>query len=292
MPRHTTALETTAMLPDRRASRFAHAAIVFALVSSPNVALFARADASAGQITASGDAAARRGGEEVSFAIEHSLDGSTFIPTGVISGKLAVDRNDGRNFRLSAARAMRTPLDAESAAALNALIESDGIYRVRVPANIVSAREGSHVMASLPARCVAAANLADALTLHADDRGNAYGVEYATASGECDVNSDNVVKVKPGMNFRTTVSVRVPKDAPGLNPNAPTDLRFGGPLSERAQKEKARSSNSKLADGHAVAKPPQTFMQKHWMKLLMGFYAFAFLCAPPPPPQKTKKKTQ
>ena len=41
---------------------------------------------------------ARRGGEEITFAVEHSLDESTFAPAGVVTGKLAVDRNDARNF--------------------------------------------------------------------------------------------------------------------------------------------------------------------------------------------------
>ena len=267
--------------------------LALVLTSRPFVAAEASTTTATGQVTGSGDGAQRRGGEEVSFAIEHSLDGATFVNTGVITGKLAVDRSDPRNFRLSAARATRTALDAASASALNALVENDGTYRVRIPSNIVSAREGSYVMASLPARCLSAASLADALTLHTDDRGNAYGVEYATASGECAVTSTDgaVAKVKAGMNFRTTVSVRVPKDAPGLNPNAPTDLRGGGPVSE---KHKASQKNSQRGGKSSTdsPKPPQTFMQKHWMKMMLAFYGFAFVCAPPPPPKRTKPKTQ
>ena len=65
--------------------------------------------------------ARRRGGEEISFPLEHSLDGVAFVHAGVVTGKLAVDRNDARNFRLSAPKATREPLDASAAAALNAL---------------------------------------------------------------------------------------------------------------------------------------------------------------------------
>ena len=279
--------------PQTRAAFVLSALITLALILTS--APFAAADASTtGQVTGSSTAAQRRGGEEVSFVIEHSLDGVTFANTGVITGKLAVDRNDPRNFRLSAARATRTSLDAASASALNALVENDGTYRVRVPSNIISAREGSYVMASLPARCLSASNLADALTLHTDDRGNAYGVEYSTASGECDATSTDgaVAKVKAGMNFRTTVSVRVPKDAPGLNPNAPTDLRGGGPVSEKAHKASQKNKQRGGKPSTDAPKPPQTFMQKHWMKVMMAFYVFAFVCAPPPPPPKTKPKTQ
>ena len=184
--------------------------------------------------------ARRRGGEEISFPLEHSLDGVAFVHAGVVTGKLAVDRNDARNFRLSAPKATREPLDASAAAALNALAASGGAYRIRAPSNFASGRPGSYVMASLPARCVLAANLADALTVHADDRGNAYGIEYAAANGECDARDEAATtkRASAGSKFRTTVYVRVGKDAPGLNPDAPTDVRgHGSPATERSKRE-------------------------------------------------------
>ena len=46
-------------------------------------------------------------------------------------------------------------------------------------------REGEHVMAYLPARCLAEAGLQENFVLHMDERGNVVGVDYTTAGGEC-----------------------------------------------------------------------------------------------------------
>ena len=233
--------------------------------------------------------ARRRGGEEISFPLEHSLDGVAFVHAGVVTGKLAVDRNDARNFRLSAPKATREPLDASAAAALNALAASGGEYRIRAPSNVANGRPGSYVMASLPARCLLAANLADALTVHADDRGNVYGIEYATANGECDAREEAATtkRVSAGSKFRTTVYVRVGKDAPGLNPDAPTDVRgHGSPATERSKREaeqrrKAREGGAGKNGGAEEPPPTQmTFFQRHWLKIMFSSYVFAFLFAP------------
>ena len=232
--------------------------------------------------------ARRRGGEEISFPLEHSLDGVAFVHAGVVTGKLAVDRNDARNFRLSAPKATREPLDASAAAALNALAASGGAYRLRAPSNFASGRPGSYVMASLPARCVLAANLADALTVHADDRGNAYGIEYAAANGECDARDEAATtkRASAGSKFRTTVYVRVGKDAPGLNPDAPTDVRgHGSPATDRSKREaeqrrKAREGGDGKSDGAKEIPTQMTFFQRHWLKIMFSSYVFAFLCAP------------
>jgi len=233
--------------------------------------------------------ARRRGGEEIAFPLEHSLDGAAFVRAGVVTGKLAVDRNDARNFRLSAPKATREPLDASAAAALNALAASGGEYRIRAPSNVANGRPGSYVMASLPARCLLAANLADALTVHADDRGNVYGIEYATANGECDAREEAATtkRVSAGSKFRTTVYVRVGKDAPGLNPDAPTDVRgHGSPATERSKREaeqrrKAREGGAGKNGGAEEPPPTQmTFFQRHWLKIMFSSYVFAFLFAP------------
>ena len=85
-----------------------------------------------------------------------------------------------------------------------------------------------------------------ALTSHTDDRGNAHGIEYTTANGDCGDGSAKRVKV--GAKFRTTVYVRVPKDAPGLNPDAPTDVRgHGAPANEQTKREaKQRDARKKI----------------------------------------------
>ena len=243
--------------------------------------------------------APRRGGEEISFILEHSVDGVNFKTAGSITGKLAVDRNDARNFRLSSPKVARDALDAADAEALTALARRGLSYRVRIPSNIVSAREGSYVMASLPARCVIAAGLVDALTLHTDDRGNAYGVEYATASGDCDPEAELERTVSAGNAFRTMVYVRVPKEAPGLNPDAPTDVRgHGAPASEKSkrdaeQRRKSRERGGSERDDESQApKPEPTFLQRHWMKIMIASYVISFMFAPPNPREDVRARIE
>ena len=254
------------------------------------------ARAASDEITPARDGA-RRGGEEITFAVEHSLDESTFAPAGVVTGKLAVDRNDARNFRLSSPRATRAPLGRDETEALNALIARDGVYRVRVPSNIVSAREGSYVMASVPAKCMASSGLVDALTVHTDDRGNAHGIEYTTANGDCEDGSAKRVKV--GAKFRTTVYVRVPKDAPGLNPDAPTDVRgHGAPANEQTKREakqrrRAReNSGGENGEGSKKEREPPAFMQNHWLKIMFCSYVFAWCFSPPTDPAARRAAAQ
>ena len=244
--------------------------------------------------------APRRGGEEISFIFEHSVDGVNFKTAGSITGKLAVDRNDARNFRLSSPKVARDALDAADAEALTALARRGLSYRVRIPSNIVSAREGSYVMASLPARCVIAAGLVDALTLHTDDRGNAYGVEYATASGDCDPEAELERTLSAGNAFRTMAYVRVPKEAPGLNPDAPTDVRgHGAPASEKSKRDAEQRRKSRERDGSSerddesrAPKPEPTFLQRHWMKIMIASYVISFVFAPPNPREDVRARIE
>ena len=236
--------------------------------------------------------AERTPGEKLSFDLEHSLDGKTFTPTGVVVGRLAVDRSDARNFRLSSPKAERSALSADEAAALNALAAAGGTYRVRAPSDFANPGSG-RVMASVSAACLVNGGLEDVLTVHADDQGRAYGIEYASAREGCGSAAGDgkaTRRVSEGATFRTTVNVRVGKDAPPLNPDAPTDVRgHGSPATEKAKREEQqrreaeRARRQREANGDSTTperKVPETFLQKHWMKLLMVSYSLAFLCAP------------
>ena len=238
--------------------------------------------------------AERTAGEKLSFALEHSLDGKTFTPTGVVVGRVAVDRSDARNFRLSSPKADRSALSASEAAALNALAAAGGTYRVRAPSDFANPGVG-RVMASVSAACVVNGGLEDVLTVHTDDQGRAYGIEYASAREGCGSaggDGEATRRVSEGATFRTTVNVRVGKDAPPLNPDAPTDVRgHGSPATEKSKREEHQRREAERArrqreenDGSSTKTPernvPETFLQKHWMKLLMVSYSLAFMCAP------------
>ena len=98
-------------------------------------------------------------------------------------------------------------------------------------ANVLHPRKGVGVMASIPARCLADAQLQENFALHADELGNVVGVDYATMGGDCAPNGER--EITPlGANpvFRTTAAVRHHKTAPRLDPRAGTDVRgHGGP---------------------------------------------------------------
>ena len=231
----------------------------------------------------------RTPGEKLTFTLEHSIDGKTFTATGVVHSKLAVDRSDARNFRLSAPKAERERLSESDAEKLNALAKAGGTYRVRAPSDLTNSESGKWVMASVDARCLLDGGLEDVLTVHADDRGRAYGIEYATARGGCggERNGGAEQKVKTGAMFLTTVQVRVGKDAPGLNPNAPTDVRGHSAPATGKQKEaeKRREAERLAKERRDGAMPPsekrtETFFQKHWMRIMLMAYVAAYLCAP------------
>ena len=195
--------------------------------------------------TTKGAGGAGRGVEDITFVLEHALavrpgdvSDDDFAPCGVFSARAhfersssAADDDDVAVARLTRLQLTRDPVDASFAAAFAKLVEDDLPYRVRVPANVLHPRKGVGVMASIPARCLADAQLQENFALHADELGNVVGVDYATMGGDCAPNGER--EITPlGANpvFRTTAAVRHHKTAPRLDPRAGTDVRgHGGP---------------------------------------------------------------
>lgn len=195
--------------------------------------------------TTKGAGGAGRGVEDITFVLEHALavrpgdvSDDDFAPCGVFSARAHFERSssaaaddDVAVARLTRLQLTRDPVDASFAAAFAKLVEDDLPYRVRVPANVLHPRKGVGVMASIPARCLADAQLQENFALHADELGNVVGVDYATMGGDCAPNGER--EITPlGANpvFRTTAAVRHHKTAPRLDPRAGTDVRgHGGP---------------------------------------------------------------
>jgi hypothetical protein len=203
------------------------------------------ASGAASVATTKGAGGADRGVEDITFVLEHALavrpgdvSDDDFAPCGVFSARAhfersssAADDDDVAVARLTRLQLTRDPVDASFAAAFAKLVEDDLPYRVRVPANVLHPRKGVGVMASIPARCLADAQLQENFALHADELGNVVGVDYATMGGDCAPNGER--EITPlGANpvFRTTAAVRHHKTAPRLDPRAGTDVRgHGGP---------------------------------------------------------------
>lgn len=203
------------------------------------------ASGAASVATTKGAGGAGRGVEDITFVLEHALavrpgdvSDDDFAPCGVFSARAhfersssAADDDDVAVARLTRLQLTRDPVDASFAAAFAKLVEDDLPYRVRVPANVLHPRKGVGVMASIPARCLADAQLQENFALHADELGNVVGVDYATMGGDCAPNGER--EITPlGANpvFRTTAAVRHHKTAPRLDPRAGTDVRgHGGP---------------------------------------------------------------
>ena len=100
--------------------------------------------------------------------------------------------------------------------------------------------------------------------MHMDDGGNVVGIEYTTPSAQCQLFSD--YSFEPSTwKFGSTVSVKFPKEAPRLNPDAPNP-------------EFARKGDGPGGTGKGKEK---TFLQKNWMWMFgVGFLAMQLLTAP------------
>jgi hypothetical protein len=108
--------------------------------------------------------------------------------------------------------------------ALRALLAADGLYRVRAPADALSpdaaAEAGRYVSTFLPLRCLVLASLAENFVLHVDEAGRVYALEWTPPGGACAPASAAQAAPPPppprAWAFRSTASVKLPKEAPPL----------------------------------------------------------------------------
>eukprot|EP00270_Netrium_digitus_P012863 TRINITY_DN4222_c0_g1_i1.p1 TRINITY_DN4222_c0_g1~~TRINITY_DN4222_c0_g1_i1.p1 ORF type:complete len:335 (+),score=73.07 TRINITY_DN4222_c0_g1_i1:33-1037(+) len=145
--------------------------------------------------------------------------------------------------------------------AMQELIDSDGMYRVRFPTNLAApGKSRSFIMAAVKARCLAAAGLKEKFEFALDGRGNLVAVSYIPL-GDCLKSSSSQERVLlPASPFTSLVELKEPAKAPRLT----STLSF-------------RTFNS-LDDVEVVeaqpveTKPPpepeKTFWQKYWMYII------------------------
>jgi len=247
-----------------------------------------------GAVATSAGGEGRKGVEEVSFILEHSVvfgpgdaSAAVFKPCGVFNARAHYDRNNQEAVRLSHLKLNRDPIDDDFRPAFTALVERDLHYRVRLAANVLHPREGEYVMAYLPARCLSEAGLQENFALHMDERGNVIGIDYTTAGGDCHLDAVPV-PLSENAQFRTTAAVRFHKVAPQLDPDAPTDIRGHGTPDTTSTRTVRKTGPDGKPIGK-VQKVEQTLMQKYWMYIIPGTFLLAnFLAAPEAP--KAKKK--
>ena len=236
----------------------------------------------------------RRGFEEVNFVLEHSLvmtpgAATHFAPCGVFTARAHYDRANPDAVRLSHLKLQRDPADDDFVAKFSELVDDDLNYRVRLPANVLHPRADEHVVAYVPARCLAEAGLQNISpsTWTSEGTPQLVGVDYTTAGGECHVDTP-AVPLGKDPKFRTTAAVRFYKVAPQLDPDAPTDVRgHGGPGNRKQREEKQRRAREGK-DGKAPPPREQTFWEKNWMYILAASFLISNFMAPPP--EQTKKR--
>lgn len=151
----------------------------------------------------------------MSLPLEHALGAdAAWARAGTLSARANFEKRGGR-VRFSQLRVARDAPSAADAQALSALLAAGGLYRVRVPANALAPGE-ARVSAFLPLRCLVDAGLAEHYGLSVDEAGRIYGLELAPPGGACAPAAGTPPKAPAAWAFRSTVSVRLPKEAPPL----------------------------------------------------------------------------
>lgn len=204
-------------------------------------------------------ASAASDAKKISFTLEHrhGTDGK-FEQIGVFTGILRTSGHDSAQERqsISKLRLSRNPFTKADKQAFEELVKNDGFYTVRIPANLIQPGK-KHVLASVKARCLAAAHLKERFDLFMD-QGNLIGVGYSPI-GDCTYPRP---QVKPAeWTFDSLIVAKANDQAPRLV------SRFEDSIPLRA--------GEKLVEGEDGVKVVQekTFWQKYWMYIV----PFAFL---------------
>jgi hypothetical protein len=182
------------------------------------------------------------------FTLEHSFGDSEFSLAGTFSARLRTSAN-GRQ-TLTKLRLARHPLSNDEKKAFEDLVREDGFYRVRVPASLVNPRN-SYVMASIKARCLAAAGLKERFDLNLD-QGNLIGLTYSPVA-DCTYPRPQVFPAT--WTFDTLIVSRSSEQAPRLVP------------SETLYIPKEGEKTIEGEDGVKVV-VEKTFWQKYWMYIV------------------------
>ncbi|KAG0619691.1 hypothetical protein M758_4G157700, partial [Ceratodon purpureus] len=200
---------------------------------------------------------ALRGAKKITFPLEHSLGDGKFEQIGTFTGILRTSGVESGNERqvITKLRLARNVMTTAEKQAFENLVKNDGFYTVRIPANLIKPRR-KQVLASVKARCLAAANLKERFDLFME-QGNLIGVGYAPI-GDCSYPRPQVFPKDYA--FETLIVAKGNEQAPRLGP------RFEEVVPLRP--------GEKLVEGEEGIKVvvEKTFWQKYWIYIVpFGF---------------------
>lgn len=188
------------------------------------------------------------------FPIELSLDGGvTFITRDHL--EYAVSRKgDGR--------VRKTSYDWSEAQieAFRALVESNGLYMLRVPASLVAmAGPRRYVTSSVPACALAASHFRERLTLHSDDYGTLHSLEIGLTSYDCPASLRRL---------GSTISVKCE-----VHMARPTR----GPVASVPSEREVLEQQARAAEDN------RGFLSRYWMYIVPAVLAFLVMNMVAPP---------
>jgi hypothetical protein len=103
------------------------------------------------------------GDKKIQFDLEHCFGDSEFTPAGSFSARLRTLPHGRQTlFKL---RLTRNPFSELEEKAFKEIVQQNGFYKVRVPANVIDPGK-AYVVAAVKARCLAAANLKERFDLN------------------------------------------------------------------------------------------------------------------------------
>lgn len=214
----------------------------------------------------------------MSLPLEHAfgLEGE-FKRAGAITMRATVEKGGAGAVRFSHVKVTREPLSDADGAALAALLAADGTYRVRVPADTLSAdaaaAAGRWVSTWLPLRCLVAAGLAEHFTLHSDEAGRVYGLEYTPPGGACAPADDPLPPPPARWLPRSSASVKLAKEAPPLP--STQSLRFDADAVDAAAE--AAADGAPGADDLVKERPPEkSFLSKYGLFIAVLLFNIMF----------------
>ncbi|GBG82931.1 hypothetical protein CBR_g36458 [Chara braunii] len=188
---------------------------------------------------------------DVSVVFEHDLGGKglKFEPCGefMARGKPSADPQSLFLF------VSRHPWTSQQQKDFLELLESDGVYRIRVPTNFWK-RGNETVMSYVKARCLAAAGFQERFEFVVDYTGNVVAVNYLLPDGACHPLSS----VKPkSWRFSSKAVLK-----PWTTATGPLVTAEGDPMADTQEGERPKKKEEK------------SFFARYWMYIVPGVLVF------------------
>ncbi|KAI5078927.1 hypothetical protein GOP47_0006903 [Adiantum capillus-veneris] len=180
---------------------------------------------------------------KVAFQLEHSFgDSADFGPAGTFTARLRNLHHGGQT--LTKLRLTRNAFTTKEEEAFQTLVEEDGFYRVRMPANVLSPGQDT-ILSSVKARCLAAVNLQERFEFYMDR-----GIIIAVAYGASDCAYPRDLKFPTKWTFDSHIVMKSGEQAArSLVVNNEVEVELG-------------------EDGQPKVPVEKTFWQKYWLYIV------------------------